>query len=166
MESIQEALNKIEEVLNSCTEFIKEARDKERLIAKLSGRIAALDQKRIETENSLKDHEAVFLRQQTEKGEQIIAEATKRGELRAGVIVSGAKAELLDLTSKNESLKNQIKELGAMSLKRSTEVSAFIKELESQKKNLIVEVDMLLKTKDDLGREVSAIKGKMAEFIK
>ncbi len=165
MESIQEALTKIEEVLNSCTEFIKEARDKERLIAKLSGRIAALDQKRVEMEASLKDHEVAFLHQQAEKGEQIIAEATKRGELRAGTIVAGAKAEFNDLTSKVASLQNQIKELNAMSLKRSSEVSAFIKELESQKQGLIAEVNLLVKTKDELQKEISALKAKMAAFI-
>jgi len=166
MESIQEALSKIEEVLNSATEFLKEVRDKERLIAKLSGRIIALEQKRVQMESSLKDNEATFLREQKQKGDDIIGEATKRGELRAGTIVSGARAELLELTSKNESLKNQIMELGVISLRRSSEVGAFIKELEGQKKNLIAEVDLLLKTKDDLGREISAIKGKMAEFIK
>ena len=114
MESITQALQMIEKVLNEVSALVRDLKDKERLVTKVSAKVVALETRRSELEASLVKGEENFLAVQKKKGEDIITEAIKRAELKAASILSGAKAESDSLALKNDGLKKKVGDLEAL----------------------------------------------------
>jgi len=162
MESITQALQELEKVLIQVKEFLNQVRDKERIVSRLHAKISALDTKKVELEASLPQREAEFLVIQKKKGEEIISEATRRAEDKRISILSGAKADLENLVSKNNILNKKIADLDAFHLKKTAEITASVKELEDKRDALAKEIVPLTNTRDELQKQVALIKRQVA----
>jgi chromosome segregation ATPase len=165
MESITEALNQIDDVLTQVRNFLSEVKDKERFIAKMSAKINTLDAKRVELEASLTKREADFKALLNEKEEKVMAEAQKRAETRVKSLTDAAKAENATLISRNESLTNQIGSLSALFEQKKVEMTSKIKEFEVAKKALEGEIVQLTFAKNELTKQIDAIREKVSTFL-